>query len=186
MLDTGCSPGNYISEAFFLAHIDALEEFLVPCPAERVDLATSNSALSITKHLIITVRHVDSRGVTRSIKLRFGVLQGLRFDVVIGLYAIALNFMEVMQDLLTVQLEHQEAKTYTLAMLYGQQPQLLMLSGNNYDDAYGNLDSTEVIAVRELTPPIISGQQMLDVYPAKNLISSCCTLSCDDLAPHSD
>ena len=48
--------------------------------------------------MIVNVRHVDSRGVTRCVKLRFGVLQGLRFDVVIGLYAIALNFMDVMQD----------------------------------------------------------------------------------------
>jgi hypothetical protein len=37
--------------------------------------------------------------------------------VVIGLYAIALNFMEVMQDLLLLQLEHPEARTHTLAMM---------------------------------------------------------------------
>jgi hypothetical protein len=108
MLDTGCSPGNYMSKEYFMNNIKALQEFLVPCPAERVDLATSNSTQSITKHVIIDVRHVDSRGVTRCVKLRFGVLEGLRFDVVIGLYAIALNFMDVMQDLLTIQLEHQE------------------------------------------------------------------------------
>lgn len=39
MLDTGYSPGNYMSAA--------LKDFLIPCPAERVDLATSNSAQSI-------------------------------------------------------------------------------------------------------------------------------------------
>ena len=96
MLDTGCSPGKYISLAFFETNNAVLKDYLIPCPAERVDLATSNSTQSITQHLVIEARHVDSRGVTRTIKLRFGVLQGLRFDVVIGLYAIAMNFMEVM------------------------------------------------------------------------------------------
>jgi hypothetical protein len=128
MLDTGCSPGNYMSRAFYSANIDALKDSLVPCAAEKVDLATSNSSQRITQHLILQVRHVDSRGVSRTMKLRFGLLEGLRFDVVIGLYAISLNFMEVMQDLLTIQLEHQEARTHTLAMLYGGPPQLLMLS----------------------------------------------------------
>jgi len=111
MLDTGCSPGNYMSRAFYSANIDALKDSLVPCAAEKVDLATSNSSQRITQHLILQVRHVDSRGVSRTMKLRFGLLEGLRLDVVIGLYAISLNFMEVMQDLLTIQLEHQEART---------------------------------------------------------------------------
>jgi hypothetical protein len=97
-----------MSRAFYLANIDALKDSLVPCAAEKVDLATSNSSQRITEHLILQVRHVDSRGVSRTMKLRFGLLEGLRFDVVIGLYAISLNFMEVMQDLLTIQLEHQE------------------------------------------------------------------------------
>lgn len=91
-----------------------LKEFLVPSPAERVDLATSNSAKQITEHIVIEVRHVDSRGMTMALKLRFGILDGLRFDIVIGLYAIAMNFMEVMQDLLTLQQEHQEAKTHNV------------------------------------------------------------------------
>ena len=61
MLDTGCSPGNYMSMAFYKANMDSLEEFLVPGPAERVDLATSDSAQSISLHLVIEARHVDSR-----------------------------------------------------------------------------------------------------------------------------
>ena len=107
--------------------------------------------------MIVNVRHVDSRGVTRCVKLRFGVLQGLRFDVVIGLYAIALNFMDVMQDLLTIQLEHQEARTHTLAMLYGQQPQLLMISCNNDDETDKSSVSMDSITSQELRPPIIAG-----------------------------
>lgn len=66
-----------MSMAFYKANIDSLEEFLVPGPAERVDLATSDSAQSIPLHLVIEARHVDSQGVNRIIKLRFGVLLGL-------------------------------------------------------------------------------------------------------------
>jgi hypothetical protein len=55
-------------------------------------------------------------------------LDGLRFDVVIGLYAIAMNFMEVMQDLLTIQLEHQESQSNSLAILYGPTPRLSMIT----------------------------------------------------------
>jgi hypothetical protein len=130
MLDTGCSPGNYMSLAFFEANHAILKDYLVPCPAERVDLATSNSAQSITQHLITEVRHVDSRGMTRTIKLRFGILQGLRFDVVIGLYGIAMNFMGVMQDLLTIQFEHQGSQPHSLAMLYGTTSHLLMINSS--------------------------------------------------------
>ena len=47
------------------------------------------------------MRHVDSRGRVRKMTLKFGILKGLRFDMVIGLYAISFHFMEVIQDLLT-------------------------------------------------------------------------------------
>ena len=160
MLDTGCSPGNYMSDAFYQSHVELLKEFLVPGKAERVDLATNNSAKQITQHIVIDVRHVDSRGTTRTLKLRFGVLEGLRFDIVIGLYAIAMNFMEVMQDLLTLQLEHQEARTNNLAMLYGQQPCLLMLTGSDDgdgDDSVESTDSIPSVLPRGLRPPILSG-----------------------------
>lgn len=113
------------------------------------------------------VRHVDSRGTTCTIKLRFGILEGLYFELVIGLYVIALNFMEVMQDLLTVQLEHQETKTQSLAMLYGHGTQFLMISGNE-DDTDESLDSTSTMGSALPRPPILSGitlQTMLR-YPA--------------------
>jgi cyanate permease len=61
-------------------------------------------------------------------------LEGLRFDVVIGLYTIAMNFMEVMQDLLTIQLEHQESQSQSLAMLYGSTPQLSMITSSPMSD----------------------------------------------------
>jgi hypothetical protein len=53
MFDTGCSPGNYMSLDFFHANADVLKDYLIPCPAERMDLATSNSAQSITQHLVM-------------------------------------------------------------------------------------------------------------------------------------
>ena len=77
MLNTGCSPGNYISKAFYKSNITMLKEFLVSSPAKRVGLATSDSAKQITEHLFIEVRHVDSRGMTRTLKLRFDFLDGL-------------------------------------------------------------------------------------------------------------
>ena len=66
-------------------------------------------------------------------KLKFGILQGLRFDVVIGLYAISIHFMDVMRDLLAVQLEFLESGTQKhCSVLHGQVPQLLTLSSNDH------------------------------------------------------
>jgi hypothetical protein len=69
--------------------------------------------------------------------LKFGVLKGLRFDMVIGLYAISFHFMEVIQDLLTLQLEDIESKNPELALLYGQPQQsfLAMMSSPGNDDS---------------------------------------------------
>jgi hypothetical protein len=50
-------------------------------------------------------------------------LEGLRFDVVIGLYTIAMNFME-----------HQESQSQSLAMLYGSTPQLSMITSSPMSD----------------------------------------------------
>ena len=66
--------------------------------------------------------------------------------------------MEVMQDLLTLQLEHQEAKTHNLAMLYGQQPCLLMItSSEDGDDSVESANSISSVLPRGLRPPILSG-----------------------------
>jgi len=59
----------------------------------------------------------------RLMTLKFGILKGLRFDMVIGLYAISFHFMQVMQDLLTLQLEAIESKNPELALLCGQPQQ---------------------------------------------------------------
>lgn len=87
------------------------------------------------------MRLEDFRGVNRTIKLRFGVLQGLRFNIVICLYAISLNFIEVMLYILLVQLEHHEARIHTLAMLYRSTPQLLMMSSAADDETDKSLES---------------------------------------------
>ena len=76
---------------------------------------------------------MDSRGNMRLMKLKFGILQGLRFDVVIGLYAISIHFMDVMRDLLAVQLEFLESGIQKhCSVLHGQVPQLLTLSSDEH------------------------------------------------------
>jgi len=73
----------------------------------------------------------------RLMTLKFGILKGLRFDMVIGLYAISFPFMEVIQDLLTLQLEAIESKNSELSLLYGQpqQSSLVMMSSPETDDS---------------------------------------------------
>jgi len=54
-------------------------------------------------------------------------LQGLRFNIVIGLYAMSLHFMDVIQDLLALQLEFLQSWTqHHIPILHENCPQLLM------------------------------------------------------------
>lgn len=70
----------------------------------------------------------------RVMKLRFGILQGLRFDIVVGLYAISTYLIGVMRDLLAVQLEFLDSGTQKyLSLLHGHAPQLLMMSSSATD-----------------------------------------------------
>ena len=137
MLDTGCSPNNYMREEYFEQHEAYLTQYIIKESPERVDLATNDSAQYITRHVQLSMRHVDSRGRMRLMTLKFGILKGLRFDMVIGLYAISFHFMEVIQDLLTLQLEAIESKNPELALLYGQPQQsfLTMMSSPGTDDS---------------------------------------------------
>ena len=104
MLDTGRSPNNYIRAEYYEQHEASLSKYLIKSSPGRVDLATSDSAQYITHHIQLNLRHVDARGRMRLMTLKFGILRVLRFDMVIGLYAISFHFMEVIQDLLTLQL----------------------------------------------------------------------------------
>ena len=107
---------------------------LVSSIPERVDLATSGSTQPITAHVVLDLRYVDDRGRIRLMKLKFGILKGLRFDIVIGLYAISIHFMDVMQDLLALQLEFlKSGSKQHLSVLHGQVLQLLMLSSDDTD-----------------------------------------------------
>ena len=74
--------------------------------------------------------------------LKFGILKGLRFDMVIGLYAISFHFMEVIQDLLTLQLESLEATDPALAVLYGN-PESSVLTMMSASDTDGSQSPTE-------------------------------------------
>ena len=116
LLDTGCSPNNYMRAEYFEQHEAYLSQYIIKESPERVDLTTSDSAQYITKHIQLNLRHVDSRGRMRLMTLK------LRFDMVIGLYAISFHFMEVIQDLLTLQLESLESKNPELALLYAVLP----------------------------------------------------------------
>jgi len=105
ILDRGYSPNKYLSAEYFNRNTEALSPFLVSSLSERVDLATNGSTQPITAHVVLDIRHVDERGRIRLMKFKFGILQGLRFNIVIGLYAISIHSMVVMQDLLALQLE---------------------------------------------------------------------------------
>ena len=128
-LDTGCCPGNYMRQGYFDDNAVALAPFLVSSPQERVDLATNGSSQPITAHVVLDLRHIDPRGNMRVMKLKFGILQGLRFDIVVGLYAISTHLVDVMRDLLAVQLEFLESGTPKhVSLLHGEAPHMLMMS----------------------------------------------------------
>ena len=62
--------------------------------------------------------------------------------------------MDAMQDLLTIQLEHQESQTRSLAMLYGTTPHLFMLNSSPTSEV-------ETDDSRSSTPESISSVQPL-------------------------
>ena len=90
--DPGCSPNKYMRAEYFEQHEAYLSQYIIKESPERVDLATSYSAQYITRHVQLSLRHVDSRGRMRLMTLKFGILKGLRFDMVIGLWAISFHF----------------------------------------------------------------------------------------------
>ena len=116
---------------------------LGPCSTQDVLLATNNSAKQNTQHIIIDARHVDSRGTTRILKLR---IWSSRRSTIRHCYRPLCH----RQDLLTPQLEHQEARTHNLAMLYGQQPCLLMITSEEDDDTIESTGSTTTVAMLPL------------------------------------
>ena len=125
-----------------------MKQYITKESPERVDLATSDSAQYITRHVQLSLRHVDSRERMRLMTLKFGILKGYRFDMVIGLYAISFHFMEVIQDLLTLQLESLESKNSELAILYGkpQQSFLAMMWPDTDDSRSSTPVSIEPVA----------------------------------------
>ena len=115
-LDRGYSPDNYLSAENFNRSVEALSPFLVSSIPERDDFATTGSTQPITTHVVLDIRHVDGRGRMRLMKLKFGILQGLWFNIVIGLYAISLHFMDVMQDLLALHYSPGHSTTFLCYM----------------------------------------------------------------------
>ena len=60
-----------MKQEYFDHNVEALGPFLVPSVPERVDLATNGSSQQVTAHVILDIRHVDSRGNMRLMKLSF-------------------------------------------------------------------------------------------------------------------
>ena len=142
-LDIGCCPGNYMRQGYFDDNAVALAPFLVSSPPERVDLATNGSSQPITAHVVLDLRHIDPRGNMRVMKLKFGILQGLRFDIVVGLYAISTHLVDVMKDLLAVQLEFLESGT--------PKPHMLMMS--SHEETEGQLPQPTRRRIPRRRPP---------------------------------
>ena len=96
----------------------------------------------------LNLRHVDSRGRVNKMTLKFGILKGFRFDMVIGLYAVSFHFMEVIQDLHN---ESMEAVDPALAMLYGDPdtPVLSMISSSDTDGSQSSVVSNDNDSVVE-------------------------------------
>jgi hypothetical protein len=61
VLKKGC-PNNYMREECFEQHEAYLTRYIIKELPERVDLATNDSAQYITRHVQLSIRHVDSRG----------------------------------------------------------------------------------------------------------------------------
>lgn len=167
-IDTGCSPNNYLSTEYFNRNVEALSHFLVSSIPERVDLTTSGSTQPITAHVVLDIRHVDGRGRIRLMQLKFGILQGLRFDKVIGLYAISIHFMDVMQDLLALQLEFlQPGIQQYVSMLHGHCPQLLKISSSSTHDSDGD-DVADMPRLFEEHRNNATSHQSYSILPVSN------------------
>ena len=131
-LDTGRCPGNYMRQGYFDDNAVALAPFLISSPPERVDLATNGSSQPITAHVVLDLRHIDPRGNMLVMKLKFWILKGLRFDIVVGLYAISTHLVDVMRDLLAMQLEFLESGTSKhVSLLHGEAPHMLMMPSHD-------------------------------------------------------
>jgi hypothetical protein len=76
---------------------------------------------------VLTLLQVAALNPSQHMKLKFGILQGLQFD------------MDIMQDLLALQLEFLQPGTQQhVSMLHGHCPQLLMMSSSSTHDSDGD------------------------------------------------
>jgi len=104
----------------------------------------------------------------RLMKLKFGILQGLRFDIVIGLYAISIHFMDVMQELLALQLEFLQPGTQQyVSMLHGYCSQLLMMSSSSTHDSDGD-DVADMPRLFEKIRGHDTSHQSYSILPVSN------------------
>lgn len=103
MLDTGCSVGNYMSMSYYQRHPE-LQLYLVASSPEIVDLATHGVSTNVTLHIDI-ILEIIHHGEAIRCKIRIGVMDNLRYDLVIGLIVIASYFTDVMHNLLELHFQ---------------------------------------------------------------------------------
>ena len=82
-----------------------LKQYLVPHPTvNTIDLATLGSTAVVSKHISIVLEIVH-RGRPIRCKVVIGIMNGLRYALVLSLIVIASHYVDVFVDLLNIQLQ---------------------------------------------------------------------------------
>ena len=82
-----------------------LKQYLVPHPTvNTIDLATLCSTAVVSKHISIVLEIVH-RGRPIRCKVVIGIMNGLRYALVLSLIVIASHYVDVFVDLLNIQLQ---------------------------------------------------------------------------------
>ena len=117
LFDTGCSVGtNFMSKGHFDLY-PVLTKYLVKHPTNTIDLATHGSTAVVSQYISVVLEIVH-RGRPIRCKILIGIMQGLRYDLVLGLAVIASHYTEVLMDLLSFQLKNSPSqKSNSMSMM---------------------------------------------------------------------
>ena len=89
-------------------------------------MAADGQAIKVTIHLVLHIRHVDQHDNVIQQDIQFVVLPGLRYPVVLGLYALSMYFTDVVVDLLEchkkVAMENEQRKASTVKAMMNSTP----------------------------------------------------------------
>ena len=89
-----------------------LQQYLVPHPTNTIDLATLGSTAVVSNHISVVLEIVH-RGTPIRCKVIIGIMQGLRYDLVLSLIVITSHYVDVLVDLLNVQLQQTSSNPNT-------------------------------------------------------------------------